>query len=52
MSHEIWKGQVLAALINIDGAWMDTIKRKLTLPPEVIIPVFENAPKSKDFSII
>jgi acyl-CoA thioester hydrolase len=50
MRHEIWKNEgVLSAIINIDGAWMDTVKRKLTIPPAIIIPLFENAPRSADF---
>lgn len=52
MTHEIWKNQdILAAIINIDGAWMDTLNRKLALPPQVIHSVFNNAPKATDFEV-
>lgn len=52
MTHEIWKNQdTLAAIIHIDGAWMNSIKRKLALPPQVIHPVFDNAPKATDFEV-
>ena len=34
MIHEIWKNDIiLAAIITVDGAWLDTGKRKLTVPP-------------------
>lgn len=53
MRHEIWKnGDTLCALITIDGAWMDTSLRKLTIPPENFRDVFNRLPKSADFEWI
>lgn len=52
MFHEIWKnGNTLAAIINIDGAWMDTIKRKLTLAPSLVQSVFNKAPRTSEFEV-
>ena len=52
MGHEIWKNKnMLAAIIHIDGAWMDTIKRKLTVLPEGFNHILEKIPKSPDFAI-
>jgi acyl-CoA thioester hydrolase len=52
MTHEIWKtDNALAAVIHIDGAWMDTIKRKLALPPQILHAVFDNAPRSAHFEV-
>lgn len=51
MRHEIWKNHdILSAIITIDGAWMDTEKRKLTLPPESFRQVFTHFPKAPDFA--
>ena len=53
MEHEIWKnGETLAATMNIDAAWMDTQKRKLTIPPKIVKNIFEVTPKSSNFSMI
>ena len=41
----------LAAIINIDGAWIDLVKRKLAIPDPFIIHVFEKFPKADDFEI-
>jgi len=50
LQHEIWKnGDTLAAFITLDGSWMDTAKRKLTVPPTVFISTFDAIPKTKDF---
>ena len=50
MQHEIWKnGDTLSAIINIDGAWIDTQLRKLTIPPALVRAGFEQIPKSADF---
>lgn len=41
MVHEIWKNETtLAAIITVDGAWLDTIKRKLAIPPEQFLEIF------------
>jgi len=51
MKHEIWKnGDTLAALLTIDGAWMDTQLRKITTPPEIFIKGFELIPKTQSFN--
>ncbi|MEY2918008.1 MAG: hypothetical protein RIS73_1722 [Bacteroidota bacterium] len=35
--NEIGKnGDTLAAVVTVDGAWMDTQKRKLAMPPKVL----------------
>jgi len=41
MMHEIWKSRdILCAVITLDGAWMDTVKRKLTTPPDSFNEIF------------
>ena len=53
MQHEIWKnGDTLAAVITLDGAWMDTQHRKTTAPPEIFMQGFDAIPKTPGFQII
>lgn len=40
MTHEVWKNDILSAIITVDGAWMDTVKRKLTVSPDSFKEVF------------
>ncbi len=40
---------IQAALINVDGAWIDTVKRKLVGLPEEWASKFLDIPKSNDF---
>ncbi len=42
----------LAAIINIDGAWIDLSKRKLAMPGELIADVFRQFPKAPDFELL
>ncbi|HEY6435274.1 MAG TPA: thioesterase family protein, partial [Ignavibacteriaceae bacterium] len=50
MVHEIFKNEaILCAVITIDGAWMDTVKRKLTTPPGSFKEIFSII--SKDASV-
>lgn len=42
----------LCAVITLNGAWIDTIKRKLTTPPQVIASSFDHLPKAEDFQWI
>ncbi len=51
--HKIFKENgVLAAEIEIYGAWIDLKKRKLTKPPEELISKFEALEKSDNFEKI
>ena len=51
MIHEIRKNEdTLAAIISIDGAWLDTQKRKLMVPPAEVISAFEKFPQTSDFT--
>lgn len=42
---------IQAALINVDGAWIDVQKRKLTALPEDIVQYFHTLPKTADFEL-
>ncbi|MBL7808615.1 MAG: thioesterase family protein [Saprospiraceae bacterium] len=48
--HEITKADgTICAILNIDGAWMDTNLRKLIAPPDFVATLFQTLPKSDDF---
>jgi acyl-CoA thioester hydrolase len=42
----------LAAIVNIDGAWLDLIKRKLVVPPGLVQEIFAGFPKTTDYELI
>lgn len=51
MVHEIFiNDTTLAALITAEGAWMDTVIRKLATPPVEVADLFGKAPKTDSFS--
>jgi acyl-CoA thioester hydrolase len=53
LRHHFIKGDgTLAAILNIDGAWIDLSKRKLAPPPDFIKTIFEDFPKSQDFQLV
>lgn len=53
LQHYIYKSDdVIAAIITIDGAWIDLVKRKLGQPNEAIINAFSKFPRSEDFEWI
>jgi len=53
LRHHLYKGDgSVAAIINIDGAWIDLARRKLTIPNAFIVDVFKKFPKSADFELI
>lgn len=39
----------VAAIINIDAAWIDLVKRKLTIPDEFIQAIFDKCPRAEGF---
>jgi acyl-CoA thioester hydrolase len=50
LRHHITKSDgSIAAIINVDCAWIDMAKRKLTVPNELIRGIVESFPRSDDF---
>jgi acyl-CoA thioester hydrolase len=48
--HELYRSDgIKAAVITVDGAWMDTTKRKLTVLPPALSQLFIKMPKSSDY---
>ncbi|RAJ73730.1 acyl-CoA thioester hydrolase [Chitinophaga dinghuensis] len=48
--HEIFRQDgVKAATVNVDGAWMDTVKRKLGALPQELQEKFTTLPYSEDY---
>lgn len=51
ITHELYNSKdVKCAVVNVDGAWMDLVTRKLTLIPHELISLIELIPKSEDFN--
>lgn len=49
--HEIFRGDgIKAAIINVDGAWIDMEKRKLTTLPADLSALFAASPRSSDYT--
>ncbi|MCT1523288.1 acyl-CoA thioesterase [Sphingobacterium hotanense] len=48
--HEIFKQNgVRAAVVVVDGAWMNLVERKLTAVPDAWLPVLDKIPRSEDY---
>jgi acyl-CoA thioester hydrolase len=53
LRHQFTRGDgTIAAILNVDGAWIDLAKRKLAVPDDFIRDIFENFPKSQDFQTV
>jgi acyl-CoA thioester hydrolase len=51
--HHFFKDDgTLCAVLNLDGAWIDIVKRKLAVPDEFILSIFQDFPKADDFEPI
>ena len=52
LRHQIMKSSgEIAAIINVDGAWIDLVKRKITGLPEDILSKFLMIPLSEDYLV-
>ncbi|MBS1750862.1 MAG: thioesterase family protein [Bacteroidetes bacterium] len=50
MQHHITiNDDTLAAIITVDGAWINTERRRLATPIEVVASVFDKIPKAENF---
>lgn len=48
--HELFRADgVKSAIINVDGAWLDMVHRKLASLPEELAQAFNSIPKSEDY---
>lgn len=48
--HTIVKNtDAVAAILTVDGAWLDVVKRKLATPPKEVDDVFSAMPRAEDF---
>ena len=53
IQHQITKnGNILCAVLTVDGAWMNVVQRKLTSPPEQVHEVFSKMPQAEGFEWI
>ena len=53
IKHTIIKnGDIVSAILTLDGSWFDLNKRKLAMPPEEGIKVFDIMPRAADFEWI
>ena len=50
--HLILRNNEHAATLTLDGAWIDTLKRKLTVPPGLAYEAFERMPRAENFEWI
>ena len=51
--HELYREEVLCAVITVDGAWMDTKLRKLASPtPQIVVNALSVFPKTTDFTTL
>ena len=50
LAHEIKKSDgTLCATVTIDGAWLNTLERKLFMPPAEAVQVFQQMPLNENF---
>ena len=50
IQHDIIRdNDILSAILTVDGAWLDTVKRKLAIPPQQVLDVFSKMPLIEDF---
>lgn len=50
LEHPITKGDgTLAAVVSVDGAMIDRVRRKLIVPPPLAVEVFMAMPRSENF---
>jgi len=49
--HELFRGDgIKAAIVDVDGAWIDAEKRKLIILPPELNDLFKNTPRSSDYT--
>ncbi|MBD0332160.1 MAG: thioesterase family protein [Chitinophagaceae bacterium] len=50
IQHEIIKAEnIICAVLTVDGAWLNTVQRKLASPPQQVHHVLDQMPKADTF---
>jgi acyl-CoA thioester hydrolase len=50
IQHTIMKnGDSVAAILTVDGAWMDVVRRKLATPPQEVVDTYLHMTQKEDF---
>ena len=50
IQHTIMKnGESVAAILTVDGAWMDVVRRKLATPPQEVVDTYLHMTQKEDF---
>lgn len=50
IQHSVIKnGDILSAIITVDGAWLDIARRKLSTPPQQVADTFVRMPLAENF---
>ena len=50
IQHRIMKNNdSVAAIVTVDGAWLNIVKRKLAIPPAEVAAVFSQMPLAENF---
>jgi acyl-CoA thioester hydrolase len=50
MVHEIFKNKdTLSAFITAEGSWLNTVERKVTIPPQEVIDLLDKSPRTDSF---
>jgi acyl-CoA thioester hydrolase len=51
--HNIYRSDAVhSAVITVEGAWLDLVKRKLSIPPTEIMGMIDNMPKLATFEVL
>jgi acyl-CoA thioester hydrolase len=50
IQHTVMKnGDTVSAILTVDGAWLDTARRKLVTPPKEVLETFSQMPTRENF---
>jgi acyl-CoA thioester hydrolase len=50
IQHQLTKAEnILCAVLTVEGAWIDVLRRKLSSPPGIVYQVFDQMPKADTF---
>lgn len=52
IQHDLKKLDIVAAVLTVDGAWIDTVHRKLAIPPQQVADTFSQMVKAETFEWI
>ena len=49
-THHFMRGDACCAIVQVEGAWFNSIERRILVPPQLVVDAMNGFPRAEDFA--